>query len=130
MSLAIEPVDEYTPDSLTVEEYLAAEELADVRHEYIGGYVYAMAGGMPDHSLVGTNATALLHAQLRGHPCRVFNSDMKLRVNFRSIFRFYYPDSQVVCRLAPRDQAYQPEPVIIVEVASQSTRRTDEVEKL
>lgn len=114
---------------MTVEEYLAFEEGAATKHEYVDGVVYAMAGGKQEHSLIAANVIGLLHAQLRGRPCRVHTSDMSVRVDFRGKTRFYYPDCHVVCHKAPRGQAFQTEPVIIVEVLSDSTRRTDEVEK-
>lgn len=111
------------------EEYLAAEAGSDRKHEYVGGVVYSMAGGPAGHSQIATNATASLHAKLRGHKCRVFNSDMLVRVRFSSHTRFYYPDTQVVCRPISSDQTFQDEPAVIVEVISESTRRTDEQEK-
>lgn len=120
---------ELIPAPVTPEEYLAAEEKAETKHEYIGGVVYARAGGPYRHHLIATNATVSLGAQLRGSKCRVLNSDMKVRVRFPSHTRFYYPDAQVVCRPTAPDQLFQDEPTVVVEVVSESTRRTDEQEK-
>ena len=114
---------------ITVEEYLAGEEKAGVKHEYLGGVIYAMAGATNSHNRLAGNAFGALHAQLRGLPCQPFNSDTKVRVQFADHTRFYYPDVQVVCRQNPGSDHFQDDPVVIVEIVSPSTRRTDEQEK-
>lgn len=114
---------------LSVEEYLAGEELAPQKHEYLAGIVYAMAGGTFAHSAIATNLLIALGAQLHGHRCRPLNSDMKLRIRLADQTRFYYPDAQVVCRPNPPGDHFQDEPVIVFEVVSESTRRIDEQEK-
>lgn len=114
---------------LTVEEYLVREETADVRHEYLGGYVYAMAGGSTAHARISTDVVASFGSQLRGKPCEAFTSDLKVRVRLATHTRFYYPDAMVVCDANAGDSSFQDRPVVIVEVLSDSTRRTDEGEK-
>ncbi len=114
---------------LSVEEYLAAETDGEVRHEYLGGYLYAMAGAKTIHNRVSGAFYANLYAQLRGQPCEPFNSDMKVRVQMASHTRFYYPDGMVVCSPNGPDDPFQDQPVVIAEVISESTRRTDEGEK-
>ena len=114
---------------VSVDEYLAGEESAEVKHEYLGGVVYAMAGATNTHNRVAVNTIASLHAQLRGQRCQPFNSDTKVRVQFADHTRFYYPDVQVVCRQNPGLDHFQDDPAVIVEVVSPSTRRTDEQEK-
>ena len=114
---------------VTAEEYLAGEEGSAQKHEYLAGIVYAMAGGTLAHSAIATNLIVALGAQLRGHRCRPFNSDAKLRIRLADQTRFYYPDAQVVCRSNPPGDHFQDEPVIVFEVVSESTRRIDEVEK-
>ena len=114
---------------VSIEDYLAAEEASEVKHEYFAGIVYAMAGGKVEHNLIATNVTSLLHAHLRGHPCQAFNSDMKVRVQASLGTRFYYPDGMVVCSSNRRDESHQDNPVVLIEVLSDSTRRTDEGEK-
>ena len=118
------------PASVSVADYLAGEAAADRRHEYVAGGVYAMVGGSNAHNLIATNVTGLLHAQLRGGPCRVFNADTKVRIERDSGPRFYYPDASVVCQPNPAADTYNERPVVIVEVLSDSTRRTDEHEKM
>src|SRR5688500_17407942 len=100
-------IAELTPALVSPEEYLAAEESADRKHEYVGGVVYAMAAGRNRHHQIATNALLALGTRLRGQPCRPFNSDTKVRVRFPTHTRFYYPDVQVVCRLGPPDQTFQ-----------------------
>ena len=110
---------------VTVEEYLAEEELSPFKREYRDGVVYAMAGARNRHNRIAGNAFAALHSQLRGRPCQPCNSDTKIRIRQLSGTRFYYPDVSVVCHPNPADDSYQDAPVIILEVASSSTRRID-----
>ncbi|MEQ8847805.1 Uma2 family endonuclease [Botrimarina sp.] len=116
-------------ESLSVEEYLAGEELSEVRHEYVDGRVYAMSGGTANHSRVQINAVAALHSALRGKPCRPYGPDMKVRVVTPGRPNFYYPDVSVVCDSTSGDAFFQENPVVILEVLSHSTRRIDEGEK-
>lgn len=117
------------PQPFSVGDYLAGEELAEVRHEYLGGEVHAMAGGTVDHSAIASNVAGILFGHLKGKPCRAFNSDMKVRLDLADHTRFYYPDVQVVCDSRSGDSHYQDRPVVIVEVLSETMRRTDLGEK-
>lgn len=114
---------------ISPEEFLAGEELSDVKHEYLNGVVHAMAGGKGRHSLLGVNLVVALHAGLRGKKCRAYNSDMLVRVQRGDDLRLYYPDAMIICRQAPLEQHYQEEPAVIFEVLSPSTARTDQGEK-
>ncbi|MHB9068706.1 MAG: Uma2 family endonuclease [Pirellulaceae bacterium] len=116
-------------ERLSVDAYLAGESNAVVKSEYLGGIVYAMGGGTNRHNQIATNVLGLLHSRLRGHPCRAFNSDTKIRIRLPHEIRFYYPDASVVCQLNPISDTYQDQPVVVVEVLSPSTRRIDEGEK-
>lgn len=115
---------------LSPEEYLEGELRSEVKHEYLSGVVHAMAGARNVHNEAAGNAFASLHARLRGKPCRPYNSDTKVRLRLPGGFRFYYPDAQVTCHPNPPDDTFQDQPVVVVEVISESTRRTDEGEKL
>lgn len=117
------------PDLLPVEEYLEGEEFAEVKHEYLGGTVHAMAGATIRHNNIATNALGILYGQLRGKPCQPFNSDTKVRIELPDHTRFYYPDAMVVCQSNPETDHYQNHPVVVIEVLSESTRRTDMGEK-
>ena len=88
-----------------------------------------MSGVTNRHSQIGSNALASLWSLLRGHRCRAYGSDTKIRIRNPRDVRFYYPDATVVCRSNPPEDVFQDEPVVIVEVLSQGTRRIDEGEK-
>jgi Uma2 family endonuclease len=115
---------------VSVEDYLKAEDLGDIKHEYLGGQVHAMAGANNRHNRIASNALGELHATLRGKPCQSFNSDTKVRIELRDHVRFYYPDAMVVCAGNRDEDAFQERPVVILEVLSDSTRRIDLGEKL
>jgi Uma2 family endonuclease len=116
-------------DLIPVETYLAGELASPVKHEYIGGVVYAVAGARNVHNLIATNTLGALHARLRGRPCRPFNSDTRIRIRLPTELRFYYPDLSVVCRPNPQTDSFQDERAAVVEVLSRSTCRIDEGEK-
>lgn len=113
----------------SIQDYLSGEEMGQVKHEYLGGTLHAMAGGCNLHNAVSTNALLAPGTQLRGKPCRPFNSDTKIRIEFHDQTRFYYPDAMVVCLPNPPTDHFQDHPVIVIEVLSDSTRRTDQGEK-
>jgi len=117
------------PTSFTIAEYLAGEELSDGKHEYLGGTVHAMAGASNQHHAIAVNALLSLGSQLRGKSCRPFNSHTKVRVEYPDHTRFYYPDALVVCHSNPSTDHFQDRPMVIIEVLSDSTRRTDLGEK-
>lgn len=114
-------------DVMTVEEYLAAEETAEVKHEYVFGRVYAMSGGTIGHDAVGNNLRALIHTHLRGGPCRLCGPDVMLRI---SPDIYYYPDAFVVCDgpLDPRAREIWT-PRLVIEVLSDSTEAHDRGDK-
>ena len=114
--------------TLTVAEYLESEKSSPVRHEYLAGYVYAMTGTSAAHNLIAGNVFARLRAHLRGGPCRVFISDMKLRIE--AINTFYYPDVMVTCDPEDREDYFKSRPSLIIEVSSPSTVVIDRREKL
>jgi Uma2 family endonuclease len=114
---------------ISIDDYLAGELVSPIKHEYLGGFVYAMAGARNAHNLIAGNVFGALHSRLRGNKCRPYNSDTKIRVRLPLQVRFYYPDASVVCHPNPQDDSYQDSPVVIVEVLSRATRRIDEGEK-
>jgi Uma2 family endonuclease len=99
-----------------------------VKHEYYDGQVYAMAGATDGHELVALNVAAALLAHLRGKGCRVFKSDMKVRLKFRSKTLHYYPDVMVACDPDDAHPLYREKPKLIVEVLSEDWKK-DLVEK-
>jgi Uma2 family endonuclease len=110
--------------SLDPQAYLDWEKDQTEKHEYINGEIYAMVGARDTHVTVAGNVFALLREHLRGGPCRVYISDMKLRVEKANAF--FYPDVFVTCD--PRDRAtdyYKSYPVLVVEVLSDTTAAFD-----
>ena len=112
----------------SAEDYLSAEEGSGIRHEYVDGEVYAMAGAGEAHNLIAGNVFAGLHSLVRGGPGRVFIADMKLRVAEWNAF--YYPDVMVVCNPADAHSHYKEQPSTVIEVMSPTTESTDRREKL
>lgn len=87
---------------ISPEQYFEGEQLSDVRHEYVDGAVYAMAGASDDHNRIAGNLLARLTIHLRGSRCEAFINDMKLKASPGSNV-FYYPDVMAVCD--PKDGA-------------------------
>ncbi|MBF2075129.1 MAG: Uma2 family endonuclease [Synechococcales cyanobacterium C42_A2020_086] len=116
------------PPHLTPDDYLQLEARSPVKHEYINGQVVAMAGASDAHVTIAGNIFSLLRSHLRGTGCRVYISDMKVRLDACNCF--YYPDVFVTCD--PRDQEtsiYKRFPCLIVEVLSDSTEAFDRGDK-
>ncbi len=107
-------------------DYLAAERVSPLKHEYHGGRVYAMAGASERHNLIVVNIVALLHGQLRRRSCTVYPGDMRVKVAAETLYT--YPDISVVCG-APQFEDEQRDtllnPTLIVEVLSPSTESYD-----
>lgn len=115
---------------LSPEEYLEGERFAEVKHEYIAGEAYAMAGGTPEHTTLSTDALLALGSHLGavGGSCDVYNSDIKVRVEDAG--PFFYPDVTVTCGDPTFDaDGCLRDPLLIVEVLSESTGRFDRGEK-
>ena len=118
------------PQYVTMQDYLAKEESARTKSEYVDGWVRAMTGATNRHNRVALNCLVKLSMLLDGRSCQPFNSDTKLKIDRDHRKRFYYPDAQVVCRSTEPQCVYQEEPVLIIEVLSPSTRRYDLEEKM
>jgi Uma2 family endonuclease len=114
-------------DSLTVEEYLQLEESATVRHEYVGGEIFAMVGATKRQNRIVGNIFARLWGVARGGDCRVYSEGVKLRVAEDVI---YYPDVMVACGPEGEDPLVEDDPCLVVEVVSPRTETTDRREKL
>ncbi|AKG24046.1 Uma2 family endonuclease [Calothrix sp. 336/3] len=114
---------------LTVDEYLQLELESEVRHKYLGGQVFAMAGASEEHNLIVTNLIALFRPHLRGTSCRAFVSDMKVKVETTKADIFYYPDIIVTCDPQDNDRYVKTRPQLIIGVLSDSTKTTDKREK-
>lgn len=113
---------------ISVDDYLQGEPASPVRHEYVAGQLYAMAGAGEAHNRISLNLAFHLRAATRGTPCAVFISDMKVRVS--ALDAFYYPDVLLACDPADRDPQFKTAPCLIAEVLSPSTEVIDRREKL
>jgi Uma2 family endonuclease len=114
----------YTP-----EQYLALEEKAEYKSEYVNGYIFKMAGGTEAHITISFNATKLFADRLRGK-CRAYQSDMKVWVE--EVGTYFYPDVTVVCgerRFHKVKRDIVENPILLVEVLSQSTKEYDKNDK-
>jgi Uma2 family endonuclease len=118
-------------------KYLEIEEASDEKHEYVEGYVYAMAGASDEHGTIAFNLAGAAHPLLRGKRCKGFLSDMKVAIPNAFTDRgrplYYYPDFLITCSeadLGPNAKKTKKEPCLVVEVLSDSTALTDRTEKL
>lgn len=112
---------------LTVAEYLKFEKDSPVKHEYIDGQIYAMAGASEAHNRIAGNLFNRLDDHLADDECAPFISDMKVYVNASL---YYYPDVVVACDPPGSDPYSRKKPVLIIEVSSPGTERIDHQEKL
>lgn len=113
------------------QDYLALEEASNVKHEYLTGEIYGMAGGTPEHAALAVAVSSAFHAKLRGGRCRVFSSDLRIRVLATGLAT--YPDVSVVCGTPERDPESATtvvNPTVVVEVLSDGTEDYDRNEKI
>jgi Uma2 family endonuclease len=115
-------------DWISPEEYLEGERFAEIRHEYVDGRVFAMAGASADHNRIARNLVAELAARLRGGPCEPFINDIKVRIPEPANV-YYYPDVLVSCDPSDDAEYYRERPSYIFEVISPQTERIDRREK-
>lgn len=111
--------------------YLEHEASSNVKHEFLDGEIYAMAGGTVEHAVMAMNVGASLVTQLRDRPCVVASSDLKVRVLATGMTG--YPDITVICGPVERDPVGHDvvlNPTLLVEVTSDSTEDWDRGEKL
>lgn len=112
--------------TMTETEYLAFDRASDTKHEYIHGEVVAMSGASEAHNLITVNCLVALKNGLHGKPCKVYPSDMRLKVAATGLYA--YPDVSVVCGEAQfSDDALDTllNPTVLIEVLSPSTERFD-----
>lgn len=108
---------------ISVEEYFELDSSSDERYEYIDGYAYMLAGGSPNHAIIGLNFGSILKSLLRGRPCRVYNSDIYFCL---SESRYVHPDVSVSCNEQDhRDPESIKFPSLVTEVLSPSTEARD-----
>lgn len=117
-----------SPNYISPEEYLKLEELSPIKHEYIRGEIYAMAGATESHVTICVNLVKTLTDHVRGNGCNLYTGDMKAQIDTASIY--YYPDVMVSCD--ERDKAFKSlkkYPCLIIEVLSDGTEGFDRGDK-
>lgn len=121
-------VEGYQSGLMSVEDYLALDRTSiEIRYEFIDGQVYMLAGGTINHSIISANIIRESGTLLRGKPCRVHTSDMRVQVSRK---RYLYPDVSVSCDNREQGTAETlRNPCLIVEVLSRSTEARDRGEK-
>ncbi|WP_204106121.1 MULTISPECIES: Uma2 family endonuclease [Spirulina sp. CCY15215] len=116
---------------ISVSDYLEGEKVSPIRHEYLGGQIFAMSGGSEEHNRIAGNIYTRLLIHLRGSGCKTFMSDMKVNMPIaqNTAELFYYPDVMVTCDRQDTEKYYKTRPCLIIEVLSPSTQSLDRREK-
>ena len=128
---AIPQFEDYTgaePGTIRVADYLAGEDSAELRSEYLGGLVYAMTGASVRHNRIVGNTFAALRSRVPAG-CEVFFESVKLHLRLQGLDWFYYPDAMVCCDPVDDHPLYRERPCLLVEVLSESPARIDRREK-
>jgi Uma2 family endonuclease len=115
---------------ITPEQYLHRERNAEFRSEYLRGEMFAMAGASANHNLIVGNCVQNIGQQLKKKPCRVYPSDLKLRIQATGLYT--YPDLSVVCGEPQLESDHGDvllNPVVLIEVLSDSTEAYDRGKK-
>lgn len=110
-----------------ISDYLEGEKSSEIKHEYIYGEVFAMAGTSDRHNRIAGNVFSKIDAHLADSDCETFIESVKLKADAQT---FYYPDVMVACDEKPESAYYREEPILIIEILSPTTERTDRNEKL
>src|SRR5215471_1656578 len=114
----------------TLEDYLSVEEMSAVRHEFLDGQIFAMAGGTPEHAALAAAVLVVLGGKLRGDRYRPYSADLRIRVLATGLAT--YADATVICGELARDPAsptHVTNPTVVIEVLSESTEEYDRGEK-
>lgn len=107
--------------ALSTEDYLAGEAEAEIKHEYVDGQIFAMAGASERHNWIAMNIAFHLRTIARGTPCGVFMSDMKLRIT--AVNAFYYPDVMLTCDKSDKDPIQKSAPASSPKFSARPHRR-------
>lgn len=105
-------------------DFLTWESTQDIKHEFVDGEIFAMAGASEAHVTISLNVAAILRNLLRNSPCRAYIADMKVRIE--QVDAFFYPDVFVTCSANDASRKnYKTEPKLVIEVLSPSTAAYD-----
>lgn len=114
----------------TPEEYLALERSSEYKSEYLNGEIFAMTGASRKHNLIATNIVVSLGNQLKGGPCEVYVSEMRVKVN--AVGLYTYADLAIVCGEPQLEDKYFDtllNPTVLIEILSKSTEGYDRIAK-
>jgi len=112
---------------ISEKDYLDGELVSKIKHEYIDGTVYAMAGASRNHNLIISNILSEIRNKLKQQqsPCDIFSSDIKVKESKETI-KYFYPDVLITCDADESESEYYVNsPTIIIEVLSESTKQYD-----
>ncbi len=115
---------------VTSTEYLAAERMSDVRHEFFDGTIFAMAGASKRHNQISSNLVRIIGNQILNKPCSVYSSDMRVKSDVAK--KYSYPDVVVSCdkeSFEDEEEDTLLNPLLIIEVLSDSTEAYDRGDK-
>jgi len=108
------------------EDYLALERASDTKHEYYKGEVFAMSGASWEHNVIVKNINTLILPYLKGKPCDMFGSDLRIHVPENTLYT--YPDFSIICGKPETNDEEKDtivKPSAIIEVLSKSTKDYD-----
>jgi len=131
-STVAEPRSSYAavqPPFMTVDEYMEFEEKSPVRHEYVNGAIYAMNGVSVAHARIARELVVAVIGHLRGGPCELFSTDLKLQIRSDTDDVIYYPDMMIACQRDDWGPNYVRNPKLVAEILSPSTQHIDRREK-
>ena len=107
---------------ISEQQYLQMEQDSPIKHELIDGQIHAMGGASINHVRISGNLFSEFKSHLKDSPCQAAIADLKVKIGTN----YFYPDVLVDCDIDENDPYFSNKPVIIVEVLSKSTRRTDQ----
>jgi Uma2 family endonuclease len=119
---------DYPKNWLPFSEYVKGEIVADKRHEYFDGKVFATAGASENHEIVALNLAGAINQHMDGKGYRVFKGDIRLKIALPKRALMYYPDIMVTCDPEDSDQNYKESPELLIEVTS--NYKANDMEKL
>lgn len=124
----ISTMAEKSLENYSIADYLVIDNQSDTKNEYFNGVIIGMAGGTLNHGIIGNNINTAINNGLRANEkkCTAINGDVKIYIEKAN--SIVYPDGMVICgaiKTAELDQNSVTNPILIVEVLSQSTERND-----
>jgi len=125
-----EPAVAYGKQKVSIEEYLEMEQSSIEKHEYYKGEIFDMSGAKMPHNTISKNLLGTLFTKLKGKKCQPYGSDVRIHIESNTLFA--YPDISIICDeviTRNNDDFNVLNPVVIIEILSQSTKNYDRGEK-